>query len=478
RAYVWKKENWEDLFDDLIRVDQRHFLGSIILKRVMRQGGLTLTQSNVSVIDGQQRITTLSILLKAIYDSFSDEVKKNAADAIKNTLFYKKSKTSSEYLVKLKHSKVDRIEFEKVIGSVSDSGISSIGEEEISNLDVDDENSPHRILCCYKYFSERLQDYGDDDRDALFNSLLNDENKMLVIIELDEQDREQQIFDTINSAGVRLTSTDIVKNALFQKVLEFDHDEKEVYEFYDDTWNKCFSRDDDDLRYWGKKKVVGRIQRDNSEVLLQSVAIIEKIFDPNEHTLTDLPDLYKKHIKGMDNAEIRAFIAKIIDYAEIYRDNIPEIGKTTFFNYGDSSGRLFHILDVLGLSTFNPYILYLLKKYENDKAVCVSRMDDLERFIIRRVICGESAKAYNKNCIEFIDDETKAGKMADYVTNEDIATSLFKIRNREASLLLFWIELKRRYDDKKFDLKSLQYDYTLEHVMPQKWEEHWGAQPY
>ena len=109
RAYVWKKENWEDLFDDLIRVDQRHFLGSIILKRVMRQGGLTLTQSNVSVIDGQQRITTLSILLKAIYDSFSDEVKKNAADAIKNTLFYKKSKTSSEYLVKLKHSKVDRI---------------------------------------------------------------------------------------------------------------------------------------------------------------------------------------------------------------------------------------------------------------------------------------------------------------------------------------------------------------------------------
>lgn len=478
RAYVWKKDNWEDLFDDLIRVNQRHFLGSIILKRITQQNGITLSQSHVSVIDGQQRITTLSILLKAIYDSFSDEVKKNAADALKSTLFYKKSKTSSDYLVKLKHSKVDRVEFEKVIGSVTESGITALDASELEGLDVEDENSPRRIVCCYKYFAERLKEIPLDERDALFNSLLDDENKMLVIIELDEFDHEQQIFDTINSAGVRLTSTDIVKNALFQKVLEFDHDEKEVYDFYDSTWNKCFSRDDDDLRYWGKKKLVGRIQRDNSEILLQSVAVIEKIFDPSEHTLTDLPDLYKKHIKNMGKDDVRKFIASIIGYAEIYRENVPEISKTTQFAYSNASDRLFHILDVLGLSTFNPYILYLFKKYEKDEATRLARMADLERFIIRRMIVGEGTKGYNKNCIEFIDNELKAGEMADLITNNEIFARLSKIRNREATLLLFWIELKRRYDDSKFDLKSLQYDYTLEHVMPQKWEEHWGAQPY
>lgn len=478
RAYVWKKDNWEDLFDDLIRVNQRHFLGSIILKRITQQNGITLSQSHVSVIDGQQRITTLSILLKAIYDSFSDEVKKNAADALKSTLFYKKSKTSSDYLVKLKHSKVDRVEFEKVIGSVTESGITALDASELEGLDVEDENSPRRIVCCYKYFAERLKEIPLDERDALFNSLLDDENKMLVIIELDEYDHEQQIFDTINSAGVRLTSTDIVKNALFQKVLEFDHDEMEVYEFYDKTWNECFSRDDDDLRYWGKRKIVGRIQRDNSELLLQSVAIIEKIFDPSEHTLMDLPDLYKKHIKSMGKDEVRKFIATIISYANIYRENVPEIGKTTQFSYGNATDRLFHILDVLGFSTFNPYILYLFKKYEKDETTRLARMAELERFVIRRMIVGESAKGYNKNCIEFIDNEAKAGEMANLVTNDEIFAKLSKIRNREATLLLFWIELKRRNDDPKFDLKSLQYVYTLEHVMPQKWEEHWGSLSY
>ena len=478
RAYVWKKDNWEDLFDDLIRVNQRHFLGSIILKRIVRQNGITFSQSHVSVIDGQQRITTLSILLKAIYDSFSEEIKKNAIDSLKTTLFYKNSKTSSQYLVKLKHSKVDRIDFEKVIGSVSDTGAVSIDAKELVNLDYDDENSPHRILCCYKYFIDRLKEYSQEDIDALYNSLLDDENKMLVIIELDEYDHEQQIFDTINSAGVRLTSTDIVKNALFQKLLEFEHDEEDVYHFYDVTWNQTFSIDDDALAYWGKKKTIGRIQRDNSEVLLQSVAIIEKIFDPNEHSLTDLADLYKKHIKMMNANQVREFIQKLIEYAEIYCENVPEIGKTTQFSYANASDRLFQILDVLGLTTFNPYILYLLKKYDKDETTRLVRMAELERFVIRRMIANESTKGYNKNCIEFIDDETKAGKMASLITNDDIFKGLSKIKNREATLLLFWIELKRRHDSQKFDLKALQYDYTLEHIMPQKWEEHWSNQPY
>ena len=55
---------------------------------------------------------------------------------------------------------------------------------------------------------------------------------------------------------------------------------------------------------------------------------------------------------------------------------------------------------------------------------------------------------------------------------------LIKIKNREATLILFWIELKRRYDSKKYDLKELKYDYTLEHIMPQKWEENWSDVPY
>ena len=74
RAYVWKKDNWEELLDDLKQVNRRHFLGSIILKKINDSSVFGAT-TRVSVIDGQQRLTTLSILLKAIYDTFSDEIK-------------------------------------------------------------------------------------------------------------------------------------------------------------------------------------------------------------------------------------------------------------------------------------------------------------------------------------------------------------------------------------------------------------------
>ena len=476
RAYVWKKDNWEELLDDLKQVNRRHFLGSIILKKINDSSVFGAT-TRVSVIDGQQRLTTLSILLKAIYDTFSDEIKANVLDDARNALFYKRKKTDSAYHIKVKHSKVDRLDFEKVIGSVEANGITSIDYSEIANLDVDDDNSSHKILCCYKYFVDQLKTFSPDIVSDIFDNLLSENNKMIVVIALDEDDHEQQIFDTINSAGVRLTSTDIVKNALFQKALEFCTEE-DVVEFYDSTWGNVFCKDEETLHYWGKKRTIGRIQRDNSEVLLQSVAIIEKIFDPSEHTLTDIPDLYKKYIEDMKEKEVKEFVQKIINYAQIYRDNVPELNKTTCYSYEDSAKRLFHILDVLGLTTFNPYILFLLKKYEKDEGALNQRMNELEKFIMRRMIAGESTKGYNKNCLEFIDDETKPCQMAELISNDEVFSGLSKIKNREATLILFWIELKRRFDSKKYDLKELKYDYTLEHIMPQKWEENWSDVPY
>lgn len=66
RAYVWNENNWEDLFENLIDEKQSHFLGSIILKRINTVCGEI---ERFSVIDGQQRLTTLSILLRACYDN-------------------------------------------------------------------------------------------------------------------------------------------------------------------------------------------------------------------------------------------------------------------------------------------------------------------------------------------------------------------------------------------------------------------------
>lgn len=476
RAYVWKKDNWEDLFNDLMRVNQGHFLGSLILKP-LESPGVFNPNTRVSVIDGQQRLTTLSILIKAIYDFFDDATKKNVFDSVKEKLFFKKDETSSTFFIKLKHSQVDKTDYNKVIGSIENDSISSIDPQELENVDYDDDNSAHKILGCYKYFRERLDESELLSVKALFNCLVSPKNKMLVVIELDENDKEQQIFDTINSAGVRLTSTDIVKNALFQKVLDHEKNEEEVFSFYNSTWNKVFSVDEDALSYWSKKKAIGRMMRDNSEILLQSVAIIEKIFDPSQDTLNDIPDLYKRYIEKMSLNEVKQFIHTIIDYAKIYQDKIPDLTKTTQYGFGDGVIRVTQILETLGFSTFNPYILYLFKRYSNDEKTLLLRLGELEKFIMRRLIAGESPKNYNKNCVDFIQDEGRAGFMANMIAPENVLNGLSKMKNRDAALVLFWVELKRRYDSQKFDVKTLEYDYTLEHIMPQKWEEYWTDEP-
>ena len=66
RAYVWNEKNWEDLIADLLKTGKSHFLGSLILKQVEIQTG---NSKQVLVIDGQQRLTTLTILLRALFNS-------------------------------------------------------------------------------------------------------------------------------------------------------------------------------------------------------------------------------------------------------------------------------------------------------------------------------------------------------------------------------------------------------------------------
>jgi uncharacterized protein with ParB-like and HNH nuclease domain len=89
----------------------------------------------------------------------------------------------------------------------------------------------------------------------LFNHLLNSENKIIVLIDISEHDNEQAIFDTINSAGVRLSGTDIVKNALFQRAMEL-MDKDEVIRLYEEYWDKVFAIDDDALNFWNTQTLL------------------------------------------------------------------------------------------------------------------------------------------------------------------------------------------------------------------------------
>lgn len=131
----------------------------------------------------------------------------------------------------------------------------------------------------------------------------------------------------------------------------------------------------------------------------------------------------------------------------------------------------------------HPYILKLFKKYniENEYNLPDSfkmEIKKIESYVVRHTVCQVSTKNFNKDCALLIAGKTTIDKeFNDKI--EEIGDEVVKERmklipyNKIASLILFWIELYRRNIDGKFDCCELKYAYSLEHIMPQKWEKYW-----
>ena len=469
RGYVWNIENWDDILTDLLDFNKSHFLGSLILKQLEKQTG---KPKEVLVIDGQQRLTTLSVLLRALYNSFDEETQKNCDWSIKNYLFFKKNHTDKDFLVKIEHSKVDKKYFQKIIkNEVTQDEYNAIVVENPSTKTTSKSN---KVMQCLKYFTEKLNSIEVSKRLDLFNRLLDQENKILVIIDLSEKEDEQAIFDTINSAGVRLSSADIVKNALFQKALDLFDNVEDVETLYKDNWENVFSIDEDAINFWDTPRATGRLMRDNIEILLHSISVIKGFFDPDKHTLSDLSNLYKVYILKVNKTDLEDFIKEISKYAKLFREKILVFNGSTLFNHQDNYSRLFHILSVCEISTFHPYILSLFYKYDNNETKLSEELKKIEQVVIRRMITKSETKSYNKMCKEFIKDNSAVNAKIFEQTKDEVLNGLSSISNKNATLLLFWVELYRRANDNKQSVKELKYNYSLEHVMPQKWEEFWS----
>ena len=480
RAYVWNDDNWKDLLEDLLKTSGSHFLGSIILKYATASAA---TAKKAIIIDGQQRLTTLSILIKALYDSVENKSPKLMSIAT-DALFYTLNASDDEYILSINHSHNDREQFKEVMGNVENGVIQSPILKELDK--IDENNSQQLIKRCYKFFYTQLLSITNEARIALWNNLFDKNNKILVVIELDDNDQEQKIFDTINSSGVRLTSTDIIKNALYQKLIELSKDSEKIAEYYKKTWAETFEKDDTVVAYWNTEKSMGRLWRQNSELLLQTVAIIKGIFDlEKKHTIQQLADLYKTEIENYTEQQLYDFIEEITKYANIYKEHIPDFNSKENFEYNNTEieaveQRVMHILDKNDISTFNPYIIYIFNTYAGQESVIIQKLNEIEKYVMCYLITKTPIKNFNKDCTTFINDKSGTeiqNRLKEFTNSQLKAGISSSVSNKLGAEILFWIELKRRLDP-KYDTKTLQFNYQLEHIMPQKWETNWSNVPY
>jgi uncharacterized protein with ParB-like and HNH nuclease domain len=470
RPYVWKKEDCETLYEDLIETreenkinpQKEHFIGTIITKNNLSSTQMT---AQYDLVDGQQRMTTFSILIKALANSvdMSQENAQNLFENLNSTLFFKDAYGKIHY--RIIHNRLDRKSFDLIMQSDG------------NNDDVLDTTNS-KIVDTYLYFREKFSPLTNEEILNLNFTLLHKFPAINMVLEL--HDDEQEIFDTINSLGVKLTTSELLKNYIFN-----DTETKNLYKEY---WEDVFEADEETVKFWNTKKTAGRVYRENIDVLLYCYLLIEKEKDVSlEHLFKD----YKGWLSSKNFEEKKLFLETLKNYAEIYI-NLPSGTELNNMRFSDNEKRFFHVIENLNITTIYPLILFVYKNitdlFEREKCLAL-----LESYLVRRAVCRFTTKNYNNLFISLIKQLKETDKMSiteklsgilqgynedtsKFPDDEEFKTGFANsvLSNQHAKEILFVITLFQ-INTVLNDLTALSSQaFSVEHMMPKQWKQNWN----
>ena len=455
RSYVWDEKEWERLLADIIAVGNKttdYFLGAIILKQV--NTGMSMHGDYKIVIDGQQRLTTLAIFLKVLYLKLG-----------MNQWFERKF-VLPDGTAAIQHSHLDKEEFSKIM--------------ELQSCDSPLEGKSN-IVRAYNFFRERLDP-------SQINEMRLNNNIQVIDIVIDNNDDEQQIFDTINSLGVDLTTAELLKNHLFTE---------ENLRIYETLWAPAFEADEDCIEFWAQPLLKGRNKQKNIEAFLNAFLQI-KVQDSNLRVSAEekveyskssaLFYNYKKFIKDYYTGREFDFVRELVEYAKIYYKTFsPEITEHSL-TFKAGLDRVNFLIFATDGTTMIPYVMYVIKNV-TDEEERNKIFAYLESYIVRRLICRKSTKNYSDLFSENLVNANiqTAEAFINYINEKDSSNALAMPNNTEllrcckeiehpnyrGLAILYLMESKMR-SSTLLTTQLLKYSaYTLEHLMPQKWMRNW-----
>ena len=451
RKYSWKEEQCKKLFDDLLNIKYQnkslHFIGTIVYVDINTSPSF----KEFIIIDGQQRITTILLLLKAIYDEAKDEDFKE--DLYNDYLINNGKKIEEKHKVKLKTVADDTKIFDKLI----------LGEN-IEN--IEEIAKGNNILENYKYFRQRIVE-SKLTEDEL-NSLIEKLTMVYITLDKDKED-PQLIFESLNSTGLDLTHADLIRNYLLM-----GHPREIQEELYEKYWKKIerkisFSEITDFIRYY----------------LTMKNNII-----PNKNKIYEtFKEFYEKNIK--DKIRIEEFLLEVDKYAKYYE------WTRAFNSKYEELNLVLKEFDELKNSVINPFLFYILNKFENNEISIeevIKTCQIIQTYIVRRAVCNIQTNGLNKVFSTLAKELENYGalksKFSEKVLSILLNKTLTRLMPRDAQFKEQLIS-REMYSFKqgKFILRKLltygtkenvdTTTLTIEHIMPQilntKWKIELGS---
>lgn len=437
RVYSWEKEQCKQLWDDIIKVggDDKmdgHFIGSILYVL----DGITHSDNALLIIDGQQRLTTITLLLTALRDHWSDKHKE----------------IENHYLI---NSDKDGDKKFRLILSESD-------KDTLLSLIDKDRRKPSepslKIVENFKLFEEWIRK-NTNKLETIFKGL---EKLMIVEIALEKgKDDPQLIFESMNSKGMELTQTDLIRNYI---IIETEVEKQEGF------YNKYWRAMEEDFKQ--NKKLFDRFVRHYLTIKTGEIPNINKVYaalkDYRQKEGIGIEDLLK------DLQKYCGYFCQIVFKKEANKDLNKALG----------------FLVDLEMDVIYPLLLELYSDYSDG----VLSKDDfipiialIESYICRRAVCGLGTNSLNKVFPSFtkhiqkdeyfksleahFSDLTEKQRFPnnDEFRNLFITIDFYKFKKRE-----YFFERLENFDTKEpINTKGL----TIEHIMPKtltEWEKDLG----
>ncbi|GAA7147425.1 DUF262 and DUF1524 domain-containing protein [Helicobacter pylori] len=433
RLYSWEKEQCKQLWDDIIKIggDDKidgHFIGSILYVL----DGIKHSDNTLLIIDGQQRLTTITLLLTALRDHWSD----------------KRKEIEDHYLI---NSDKDGDEKFRLILSESD-------KDTLLSLIDKDRRKPSefssKIMENFKLFEEWVSN--TDKLETIFKGL---DKLMIVEIALEKgKDDPQLIFESMNSKGIELTQTDLIRNYI---VMETEIEKQEGF------YNKYWRAMEGDFKQ--NKKLFDRFVRHYLTIKTGEIPNINKVYaalkDYRQKEGIGIEDLLK------DLQKYCGYFCRIVFKKESDKD----LNKALGFLVGLKMDVIYPLL----LELYSDYSDGVLSKDDFRRSIAL-----IESYICRRAVCGLGTNSLNKVFPSFArhiqkDEYFKSLKVHfGYLTEKQRFPNNNEFKDCFITINFYKFKKMEYFFERleNFDRKERVYthdEYTIEHIMPQKLTEEW-----
>lgn len=455
RDYSWDRDNWEDLWNDIEIASQNssaHFMGSIVLQSTDRK--------EYKIIDGQQRFATLTILILAIVNTLQKlvdrgiEVDKNKEriSILMNQYIGHKDPSSLTYSSKLfLNENNDGFFQSRLIGF----------REPINRRKLSD--SEGLLWDAYLYFKNKLANLFGDDGGKYASFLNNNVCELLMFIQITVENElnAYTVFETLNSRGVELTSTDLLKNYLFSLVAISQSDLKQVK----DQWKKIID-------------IVGLKEFPN---FLRYYLIATRKTISKEYLYKEIKNFV---VSGQE-------VFELLESLQSYAYHYVALGNPDDDLWStDKELRTFvNLLKVFRVIQWKPLAMVAVEKYGLDSSEFKRMMRSLVALtfrynVISKLQTNEMEKVFSRAAINLFKGESATinAVLMDlkplYVQDEDFK-SYFSVKQfntnnpTEKKLLRYTL-----YKLESQEANGHEYDFetdngTLEHILPESYPESW-----